>query len=106
MTICRRDPDRGRGVIDFTLAAQLPLHSVGRSHSRFTREAIHQIGQLHQVGEPKKHPPIAHHEFRIWARKISPLRRDRPNNRVISLQQKALAMAIVSPADTRQLSSE
>jgi hypothetical protein len=34
------------------------------------------------------------------------LRRDRPNNRVISLQQKALAMTIVSPADTRQLSCE
>jgi len=74
--------------------------------SLICRKGAHQIGQLHQVGDPQKRSPIAHDDFRIRAYKISPLRGDRPNGGIASLQQKAFAMLVVSPADTWQLPCE
>jgi hypothetical protein len=77
-----------------------------RFAERFAGKAIHQIGQLQQVGKPHNRPPITHHDFQIWAHEIGPLGRNRPNRRVIGLQQEAFAMTIVSSTDTRQLSRE
>jgi hypothetical protein len=94
------------GVIRFTVAAKLYLRFAAQSRHRFADKATHQIGQLHQVGEPQKRLSIAHDDFRIRAHKISPLRGDRPNCGIIGLQQKAFAIAVVSPVDTWQLPCE
>jgi hypothetical protein len=74
--------------------------------SPICRKTTHQIDQLHQVSDPQNRSPIAHDDFRIRACKISPLRGNRPNSGIVSLQQKAFAMTAVSPADTSQLPCE
>ena len=80
----------------------MPLRLVERVHRRFARKAIDKIGQLQQVCEPQCRPSITHHNFRIRPHEIRPSRRNRPNRGIIGLQQDALAMPIVSAADTRQ----
>ena len=64
------------------------------------------MGQLYDVCDPQKGSPIAHDNFRIRAHKISPSRGNRPNSRIVGLQQKAFAMPVVSPPDTGQPPSE
>lgn len=49
---------------------------------------------------------MTHDDLWIWAHKIGPLRRNRPYGGVINLQQEALAIPVVSFADTGKLSPE
>jgi len=60
------------------------------------------LPDIQQVADPQKRSSIAHDDLRIWAYKISPLWRNRPNGGIVGLQQKAFAVPVVSPADTWQ----
>lgn len=91
----RRNWVYARGIITFT--------SLARSRSRSLQEILHQIGELDPVGEAEQQAPFAHHDFWIRARKIGPSLGNRPNLAAIRLQQKPLAIAIVSLAHAAQL---
>jgi len=69
---------------------------------RFAGKALHQIGQLQQVADSQKRSSITHDDLRIGAHKISPLWRNRPNGGIAGLEQKAFAVPVVPPANTRQ----
>lgn len=88
----RRNPVYSCGIIIFT-----PL---ARSRDRSSKEICHQIGKLHPVGHTQKQTPFTHYDFRIRAPEIGPSHRNRPNPAAIRLQQKPLAIAIVSLAHT------
>lgn len=94
----RRNPVYSRGIIAFT-----PL---ARSRDRSPQEVLHQIGELHPVGHAQKQTPFTHYDFRIWAREIGPSHGNRPNPAAVRLQQKPLAIAIVSLAHATQLPLE
>jgi hypothetical protein len=87
-----------RGIITFT--------PVARSRSHSPEEILHQIAELHPVGEAQQQTPFTHHDFRIRTCKIGPSHRNRPNLAAIGLQQKSLAIAIVPLAYAAQLPLE
>jgi len=84
----------------------LALQTASRPCSGFGRKLPDQIGQFHQIGHEQESPPIPYGEFRIQARKFSPLRWNRPYGAIVCLQQQPFAMPIVSPADAWQPTRE
>lgn len=67
-----------------------------------SRQARHELDKLQKVHKAQQRLSAPHDNLRVLARKISPLRRHRPNYPFKVLQQNTLAMAIVPPADTGQ----
>jgi hypothetical protein len=94
----RRNPVYSCGIITFT-----PL---ARSRHRSPQEVLHQISKLHPVGHAQQQASFTHHDFGIRARKIGPSHGNRPNPAAVRLQQKPLAIAIVSLAHAAQLPLE
>jgi hypothetical protein len=94
----RRNSAYGCGIISFTHLA--------RSRRRSRQKSLDQIGKLHPVGHAQKQTPFTHHDFRIRASEIGPSHRNRPNLAAVRLQQKPLAIAIVSLAHAVQLPLE
>jgi len=90
----RRNPVYISGII--------PLTPLTRLRSRSPHQILHQIGELHPVGEAQQQAPFTHHDFRIGALKIGPSHRNRPNLAAIGLQQKSLATEIVPLAHAAQ----
>lgn len=76
------------GIITFTHLA--------RSRRRSPDEILHQIGKLHPIGHAQKQTLFTHQGFWIGAPEIGPSHGNRPNPAAIRLQQKPLAIAIVS----------
>ena len=67
-----------------------------------TQQPRYQLNKRQQIHEAQQGLSAPHDHLQILVRKISPLRRHRPNGAFEVLQQNTLAMEVVPPADTRQ----
>jgi hypothetical protein len=63
----------------------------------------HKTGKTYEVDNPEKRPALSHDDFRIRARSIGPLRRNRANRSVIDAQQEPLAGPVIALADADKL---
>ncbi len=60
----RRNPVYRCGIIPLTLLA--------RPRGCSPQKILHQLGELHPVGDAQKQVSIPHRDFRIWDHKIGP----------------------------------
>ena len=83
------------GTFVFTCAAELALHLIGHLPRLASAQSSQEAGEIHQVRNSEKGAPSAEDDLRVRVNAVRPMRGNRVNAPIITLQQKSRAVAVI-----------